>query len=81
MPSLDGDVLATRVGVRLTVPASASPRRLPIAGPLPHQPDVWVFSGLGAKGLLTAPLLARSLPEALENPEALPLEIRAPLTA
>jgi len=81
MPSLDRDVLATRVGVRLTVPASASPRRLPILGPLLHQPNVWVFSGLGAKGLLTAPLLARSLPEALENPEALPLEIRGPLTA
>ena len=81
MPLLTGDVRAERVGVRLTVPTSASPRRLPIVGPLPHQPDVWVFSGLGAKGLLTAPLLAQKLPGAMETPSALPAEIRGPLTA
>ncbi|GAB5536234.1 MAG: FAD-dependent oxidoreductase [Rubricoccaceae bacterium] len=81
VPSLNSTVRDTRVGVRLTVPTHASPRRLPLLGPLPRQPDVWVFSGLGAKGLMTAPLLAHFLPKAIENPEALPLEIRGPLTA
>ena len=80
VPSLDGAVRAERVGVRLTVPTSASPRRLPILGPLSDQPGVWVFSGLGAKGLLTAPRLARFLPDALANPGALPPEIRDPIT-
>jgi glycine oxidase len=79
LPALDRDVLATRVGVRLTVPTSASPLRLPILEPLRHQPDVWVFSGLGAKGLLTAPLLARMLPGALLNLEPLPPEVRIPV--
>ena len=77
VPSLESDVLHARAGVRLTVPASASPRRLPLLGPLPGEPGVWVFTGLGAKGLLTAPRLARLLPDALENPAALPPEVRA----
>ena len=79
VPSLSGEVLTARAGVRLTVPTSASPRRLPLLGPLPGEPGVWVFTGLGAKGLLTAPRLARLLPDAFENPAALPPEVRAPL--
>ena len=79
LSSLNREVRSARVGVRLTVPTSASPRRLPVLGPLPRQPDVWVFSGLGAKGLLTAPLLASLLPDALDTPDRLPLEIRTPL--
>ena len=79
VPSLPSTVRAARAGVRLTVPTSASPRRLPLLGPLPGEPGVWVFTGLGAKGLLTAPNLARSLPDALETPAALPPEVRAPL--
>ncbi|MEO0560262.1 MAG: FAD-dependent oxidoreductase [Bacteroidota bacterium] len=79
VPTLDGAVRAERVGVRLTVPTSASPRRLPLLAPLPGHDTVWVFSGLGAKGLLTAPRLARFLPHALANPGALPAEIRDPI--
>ena len=79
VPSLPSEAVAARAGVRLTVPTSASPRRLPLLGPLPGEPGVWVFTGLGAKGLLTAPRLARLLPEALDDPAALPPEVRAPL--
>lgn len=61
-----------RAGVRLTVPAVVSPRRLPLAGPLPGHPGVWVVTGLGAKGLLTAPLIARHLPAALNGESPLP---------
>lgn len=81
VPSLGGSVVEARAGVRLTVPTGASPRRLPVAGPLPGEPGVWVLTGLGAKGLMTAPLLARLLPSALDGVAALPAEIRAPLGA
>ncbi len=76
VPSLaDAVVLGRRAGVRVTVPASVSPRRLPLAGPLPGHDGVWIVSGLGAKGLLTAPLIARWLPDALDGRRALPSEL------
>ncbi len=80
------EVVEARAGVRLTVPASTRPGRLPVLGPLapeaesssiPLHPSSriplspWVFAGLGAKGLLTAPLLARHLPAWLAAPEAI----------
>src|SRR5690606_17277967 len=58
-------VLDAQAGVRVTVPGT----RLPLLGPLPGRPTAWVFTGLGAKGLLTAPVLAQALP---------PLPARAP---
>ncbi len=79
VPSLVGaEVLDRRAGVRLTVPSTVSPRRLPLAGPLPGHPGVWVLTGLGAKGLLTAPLLARLLPDALDGVRPLPPEVAPP---
>lgn len=76
LPVLDGaPVLDRRAGVRLTVPTSVAPRRLPLAGPLPGHPGVWVVAGLGAKGLLTAPLIARHLPAALDGRRPLPAEL------
>lgn len=76
IPALaSADVLDRRAGVRLTVPASVSPRRLPLAGPLPEHPGVWVLTGLGAKGLLTAPLIARRLPGALDGTSRLPKDL------
>jgi len=39
---------------------------------------VWIFTALGAKGLMTAPLLARSLPGFLADPVTLPVEVRPP---
>ena len=76
MPGLrQARVLERRAGVRLTVPTTVSPRRLPLAGVLPQHPGVWVLAGLGAKGLLTAPLIARWLPAALDGHRPLPLEL------
>ena len=79
LPALHGArVLDRRAGVRLTVPTAVSPRRLPLAGPLPGHDGVWILTGLGAKGLLTAPLLARRLPAALDGARPLPPEVAVP---
>jgi glycine/D-amino acid oxidase-like deaminating enzyme len=79
VPALEGArVLDRRAGVRLGVPASVSPRRLPYAGPLPGHPGVWVLTGLGSKGLLAAPLLASLLPAALDGRAPMPPETRPP---
>ncbi|HEX9953583.1 MAG TPA: FAD-dependent oxidoreductase [Rubricoccaceae bacterium] len=60
VPALaDAPVVDARAGARLTVPASVSPERLPHVGAL--SPRVWLFAGLGSRGLLTAPLLAETL--------------------
>jgi glycine/D-amino acid oxidase-like deaminating enzyme len=77
VPGLErADVLAAQAGVRVTVPARLSPRRLPMIGPLPGRRRLWTFVGLGSKGLLTAPLLSRSLPAWIDNPGAIPGEVR-----
>ena len=79
VPTLAGaPVVDRRAGVRLGVPAAVSPRRLPYAGPLPGHPGVWVLTGLGSRGLLTAPLLARLLPDALDGRAPMPPETRPP---
>jgi glycine oxidase len=73
LPALaDAPVLDARVGVRVT---RAGVRR-PLLGPLPLHPQVWVFTALGARGLLTAPLLARALPRHLGGSEPLPPGVR-----
>ena len=60
VPALAGAaVLDARVGVRVTVPATVSPDRRPRLEPLSER--VWLFAGLGSRGLLTAPLLAEAL--------------------
>jgi glycine/D-amino acid oxidase-like deaminating enzyme len=69
-------VIGAQAGVRVTVPARLSPRRLPMIGPLPGRRRLWAFVGLGSKGLLTAPLLSRSLPAWIDNPGAIPGEVR-----
>lgn len=70
----DAPILEARAGVRVTVSRTHSRRRLPLAGPLPGRDRVWALVGLGSKGLLTAPLLARAL--ALGDPSRLPPEVR-----
>lgn len=73
VPALaEAPVLAEVVGVRATVPHL----RLPMLGPLPGRSRLWVFTDLGSKGLLMAPLLAQHLTAYFHNPEALPPEIR-----
>ena len=76
VPALaEAGVLERRAGVRLTVPAAVSPGRLPLAGPLPGHEGVWVLTGLGAKGLLTAPLLALRCPDALDGRRPFPADV------
>lgn len=77
VPELVGAVVVeTRAGVRATVPRSASPKRLPLVGPLPGSRRVWGVLGLGSKGLMTAPLIARHLPGWIHRPETIPAEVR-----
>ena len=75
VPALGGArVLSTAVGVRVTRPG-----RMPLLGPVTADGRVWAFTALGSKGLLAAPLLARSLPDALVDPNLLPGELRPAL--
>lgn len=73
LPALqEATVLDATAGVRVTVPGT----RLPMLGPLPGCTRTWIFTGLGSKGLLMAPLLARNLPAFFENPDLIPREVR-----
>ncbi|WP_457654016.1 NAD(P)/FAD-dependent oxidoreductase [Rhodocaloribacter sp.] len=65
-------VLEESAGVRVGVPGT----RLPMVGPLPGRRRVWVFTGLGSKGLLMTPLLARELPRFFARPETIPPRVR-----
>lgn len=79
VPALaDAAVLGARAGVRVTVPSAVSPQRLPLVGPLPGRRRVGAFTGLGSKGLLTAPLLARDLARFLRDPTRIPPAVRIP---
>ncbi len=71
----DADVIEERAGVRVTVPGI----RLPMVGPLPGRKRVWVLTGLGAKGLLTAPLVAKELPAYFLDASRIPRETRVRL--
>ena len=66
----DARVLEERAGIRVTVPGI----RLPMVGPIPGCRRVWIFSGFGAKGLLTAPLAARELPSYIRDPGSIPVD-------
>jgi glycine oxidase len=72
VPALkDQPVLEEVVRVRATVPHV----RLPMLGPLPGRTRLWVFTGLGSKGLLMAPMLARALTGWFQHPDTIPAEI------
>jgi glycine oxidase len=76
VPALrDATVLEATAGVRVTVPGT----RLPMLGPLPGHQRIWIFTGLGSKGLLMAPLLAQHLPAYLEDPATIPPKVRVTL--
>lgn len=64
------EVLDATAGVRVMTRSNR-----PLLGPLPDAKCVWVFTGLGSRGLLSAPLLARDLPATLEAPETLPASV------
>lgn len=65
-------VLGSGAAIRVTVPGI----RLPMVGPLRTGSDVWIVSGLGAKGLLMAPLIASELQNYFESPGSIPKEFR-----
>lgn len=65
-------VVHATAGARVTVPGT----RLPMVGPLPETSQVWVFTGLGAKGLMMAPMLAEQLVDWFEQPETIPADVR-----
>lgn len=71
----DAEVVEAQAGIRVSVPGI----RLPMLGPLPGRRRIWLFTGLGSKGLLMAPLLARDLPRLFDAPEHIPTEIRVRL--
>lgn len=73
MPALESArVVDARAGIRMTVPGT----RLPMIGPIPDHRRTWVFSGLGTKGLLMAPLIARKLNSWILDPRLIPHELR-----
>ena len=74
LPALEGaEVLEARAGARVSPPSS----HLPAVGPLPESgSQVWVFTALGSRGLLTAPLLARELLSYLDDPSRIPEAVR-----
>ena len=69
-PFKTDDILA-QTGIRVTIPRSI----LPILNPLPDTQHTWLFTGLGAKGLLMSALIAKDIPsyifKKLEVPKAL----------
>ncbi len=75
LPGLDtAEVLDVTAGVRVKTKTS----NLPIVGALPGRERIWAFTALGSKGLLTAPLIARSLPAYLDDPSRIPDDLRIP---
>ena len=68
----DSEILEVTTGIRITVPGT---HRLPMLGPLPNRKNVWLFTGLGSKGLLMAPLLSKNLLTWINAPESLPDEL------
>ncbi|MFV1981090.1 MAG: NAD(P)/FAD-dependent oxidoreductase, partial [Rhodothermia bacterium] len=68
----DAEVISADAGVRMTVPGT----RLPLVGPVAGSNRVWVFTGLGSKGLLMGALVGRSLPDYLNDPSLIPEKLK-----
>jgi len=62
--------LQTAAAVRVGVPGT----RLPMIGPVAKR--IWIFTGLGSKGILFASLLSRWVPKFMEDPTRIPHEVR-----
>lgn len=75
IPGVDAtEVLSVQAGVRV----KHQDTNLPIVGPLPDRTRIWTITALGSKGLLTAPLITRSLPRFLEDPNRIPDAVQIP---
>lgn len=69
----DAQVLEARAGARVKVPSS----RYPLVDRLPEHRRTWLFTALGSKGLLMAPMLARRLAAELSGRgEGLPPHVK-----
>lgn len=68
----DSRLISETAGIRVTVRGN----RLPMVGAVTGSGNVWVFTGLGSKGLLMAPFVAQSLCNYIENPHSIPDEIQ-----
>lgn len=66
-------VKRTWTGIRVTVPGT----RLPVVGPVDGSGALWVFTGLGSKGILMSSLIGSQMPAYLRDPESIPAEIRS----
>ena len=65
----DWEVLSQKAGIRPTV----SDRR-PLTGVHPEHPNVFIFNGLGTKGVLIAPWMSKKMTQYLVNGDELPDE-------
>ncbi|MDX1741809.1 MAG: FAD-dependent oxidoreductase, partial [Rhodothermales bacterium] len=73
LPALqEAVILSHRAGIRVTRVG----RRLPVVGPLPRHGRVWIFTALGSKGLLMAPLIGSNLREFFADDRKIPDELR-----
>ena len=71
IPCLQGlTPFQARAGIRVGVPGT----RLPIVGPLSDR--IWIFTGLGSKGILFSSLLSRWIPAFLKDPTLIPADLR-----
>lgn len=66
------EIRESGAALRVTVPGI----RLPMVGPLRKGSNVWIFTGLGSKGILMAPMLAMDILEYFAEPASIPKEIR-----
>lgn len=66
------DVIEHTSGIRITVPGT----RMPMIGPLPDHPAVWVFTGLGSKGILMSALLGMKIPQFFNDITSIPASCR-----
>lgn len=74
---LDGATLRSRAAIRAT-----TRDRLPVAGPVPDRPGLFILGGLGSRGHCLAPLLGEHLAALiLARPSPLPARIAARLSA
>ncbi len=73
VPALPSEpVVWSGAGARVTVPVS----RLPMLDRIQGSDKIWIFTGLGTKGLLMAALLSKELPGFIRNPASVPAETR-----
>jgi tRNA 5-methylaminomethyl-2-thiouridine biosynthesis bifunctional protein len=80
LPHLAARAAAAPIRSRAAIRATTRDR-LPIAGPVPDMPGVFVLGGLGSRGFCLAPLLGEHLAAlVLEHPSPLPGDVAARIT-